>query len=112
MEGLGGHFAQGCGFVHSRYAHLDELALGSIVELLLDYRRLLRNNSLRQMLTENLNDRLIAAEASNVNRSVFVGVEDLYRPIFQELLDYLFVTIVGRPMQRGHTHEHSAEVCQ
>ena len=64
------------------------------------------------MLTENFNDRLIAAEASNVNRSVFVGVENLSRTIFQELLDNLGVTIVCRPMQRGHAQEHSAEVRQ
>ena len=82
VEGLGGHFAQGCAFIHSRHAHLNELALGSIIELLLDDRRLLLNNSLGQMLTKNFNDRLITTEASNVNRSVLVGVEDLSRPIF------------------------------
>ena len=64
------------------------------------------------MLTENLNDRLMAAEASDINRSVFVSVEDLRCSLFQELFDNLSITVVGRPMQWGHTQEHSAEVRQ
>ena len=72
--------------------------MGSIVDLLLDDRRLLLNNGLRQMFTEYLNDRLIAAETSDVNRSVFVGVEDLRCSLFQELINNLSIAIVGRPM--------------
>ena len=59
----------------------------------------------RQMFTKDFHYCLIATEASDINRTMLVSIEDLISSLLQQLIYNLLIAIECRPMQRSHTQE-------